>query len=155
VDVLVDTNVILRRIHRVHPHYRSARKAILRLAQNGDRICVTSQNLFEIWVVATRPLNSNGLGLVPSQAERLLAHVENSAFRLPDSDAVYAEWRRLVVAHQVFGKTAHDARLVAAMLVHGIKHILTFNVPDFARYPNIVVLDPISVAQKSGTPPSP
>jgi hypothetical protein len=34
---------------------------------------------------------------------------------------------------------AHDTRLVAAMLVYGIKHILTFNVSDFARYPNIIV----------------
>ncbi len=155
MDVLVDTNVILRRIHRAHPHSRPAREAILQLVQDGDRICVTSQNLFEIWVVATRPIATNGFGLAPNQAERLLAHVENSVFRLPDSDAVYAEWRRLVLAHQVFGKTAHDARLVAAMLVHGITHILTFNIPDFARYPNIVVLDPISVAQKSGAPPSP
>ncbi len=29
-----------------------------------DRICVTSQNLFEIWVVATRPIASNGFGLL-------------------------------------------------------------------------------------------
>ena len=32
------------------------------------------------------------------------------------------------------GKTTHDARLVAAMNVHGISSILTFNVQDFARY---------------------
>jgi predicted nucleic acid-binding protein len=127
----------------------------LRLAQDGDRICVTSQNLFEIWVVATRPIVSNGFGSAPNQAERLLAHVESSVFRLPDSDAVYAEWRRLVIAHGVSGKQSHDARLVAAMLVQGIKHILTFNASEFARYPKIVVLDPISVAQKSGAPPTP
>jgi hypothetical protein len=47
--------------------------------------------------------------------------------------------------HGVCGKKAHDTRLVAAMLVHGVKHILTFNVGDFARYPNVVVLDPISL----------
>ena len=81
--------------------------------------------------------------------------MESSVFRLPDFDAVYPEWRRLVIAHGVAGKKAHDARLVAAMLIHGIKHVLTFNAPDFARYPNIVVLDPIGVAQKSGAPPIP
>jgi predicted nucleic acid-binding protein len=127
----------------------------LRLAQDGDQICETPQNLFEIWVVATRPIATNGFSLAPNQAERLLAHVESSVFRLPDSDAVYAEWRRLVIAHGVSGKQAHDARLVAAMLVHRIKHILTFNTPDFARYANIVVLDPIRVAQKSAAPPAP
>jgi predicted nucleic acid-binding protein len=64
--------------------------------------------------------------------------------RLPESDDVYADWRRLVVAHGISGKKTHDARIVAAMLVHGLKHVLTFNVSDFARYPDIVVLDPLS-----------
>jgi predicted nucleic acid-binding protein len=68
----------------------------------------------------------------------------------PETPAVYPEWERLVTTHQVAGKNAHDARLVAAMTVHGITHILTFNTGDFARYPGIIVLDPNTVA-----PPSP
>ena len=40
---------------------------------------------------------------------------------------------------------AHDARLVAAMSVHGINHLLTFNIADFKRYPAITVLSPNSV----------
>ncbi len=44
---------------------------------------------------------------------------------------------------------AHDARLVAAMLVHKISQILTFNTQDFQRYPGIVVLSPQQVV---GTP---
>jgi hypothetical protein len=58
---------------------------------------------------------------------------------LPDSDA---EWRRLVVAHSVSGKKTHDARLVAAMSVHGVAHILTLNADDFTRFTGITVLDP-------------
>jgi predicted nucleic acid-binding protein len=72
----------------------------------------------------------------------VLARIEPSVFRLPDSDVVYPEWRRLVAAHAVGGKTTHDARLVAAMVVYGVKHILTFNVDDFARYTGIEVLHP-------------
>jgi predicted nucleic acid-binding protein len=52
------------------------------------------------------------------------------------------EWRRLVGAHAVSGKSAHDARLVAAMKVHGITHILTFNSGDFGRYPEVTVIEP-------------
>ena len=33
-------------------------------------------------------------------------------------------------------------RLVAAMKVHGIESLLTFNVQDFKRYPDISVLNP-------------
>jgi len=63
-------------------------------------------------------------------------------FRLPDTDDVYPEWRRLVVTHGVSGKKAHDARLVAAMTVNRITHILTFNADNFARYAGIHVLHP-------------
>jgi predicted nucleic acid-binding protein len=94
------------------------------------------------WAVSTRPVENNGLGLSPGQADRVLVRVESSVYRLPDSDDVYPEWRRLVVTHGVSGKKAHDARLVATMTVNGIAHILTFNAGDFARYTGINVLNP-------------
>jgi hypothetical protein len=53
-----------------------------------------------------------------------------------------------VVQHQVLGKTAHDARIVAAMQRHQLSHILTFNVEDFRRYPAIQVLNPHAVAAR-------
>jgi predicted nucleic acid-binding protein len=42
----------------------------------------------------------------------------------------------------VVGKQAHDARLVAVTLVHGITHLLTFNTDDFKRYDEITVVNP-------------
>lgn len=47
--------------------------------------------------------------------------------------------------YSVSGKNAHDARLVAAMRVHGIDSILTFNAQDFVRYTEIRVLDAAKV----------
>jgi predicted nucleic acid-binding protein len=142
VDVLVDTNVILRSLHRNHPQHRAARDAIRRLNGEGHRICVASQNLVELWTVFTRPIENNGFGLTPAQADRVLARVESSVFRLPDTDRIYSEWRRLVVAHGVSGKKTHDTRLVAAMSVHAVVRILTFNVEDFSRYSGIQVVHP-------------
>ncbi|MGH9660140.1 MAG: type II toxin-antitoxin system VapC family toxin, partial [Bryobacteraceae bacterium] len=104
MDVLSDTNVILRRLHRAHPQHRQARAAIRKVTADGNRICVTSQNLIEVWAVCSRPVEHNGLGLSPSQADRVVARAEISASRLPDSDTVYAEWRRLVVTHGVSRK---------------------------------------------------
>jgi hypothetical protein len=51
----------------------------------------------------------------------------------------------LVVKHSVLGAKVHDTRLVAAMNVHDVGRILTFNVGDFARY-GIEVLHPSSVS---------
>jgi predicted nucleic acid-binding protein len=146
VDILTDANILIRRIHRADPQHIQAREALNRLAGDSHRLCVTSQNLIELWTVYTRPIDVNGLGLSPAQTERILARVEHSLVRLGDSDDVYPEWRKLVALHAVSGKKAHDARLVAAMNVHRIVQILTFNVADFARYPSISVIEPSSIA---------
>jgi len=52
-----------------------------------------------------------------------------------------------VVSFGVSGVQVHDARLVAAMTVHGVTHILTLNPTDFARYTTvgIVAVDPLTV----------
>ena len=63
MDILADTNIILRRLHRAHTQHRQARDAITKFSKGGNRVCVTSQNLIELWAVGTRPLESNGLGL--------------------------------------------------------------------------------------------
>jgi predicted nucleic acid-binding protein len=41
----------------------------------------------------------------------------------------------------------HDAHIVAAMNVYGITNLLTFNGPDFIRYPGIHVIHPKDVAK--------
>jgi predicted nucleic acid-binding protein len=106
--------------------------------------------LYEFWVVATRPVAGNGLGLSAAEASAELARLRALFPLLLDTPAIFAEWERLVNVHQVLGKNAHDARLVAAMVVHGLTHILTFNTADFSRFPGITVIDPATV-----TPPPP
>ncbi len=104
------------------------------LRQDGHQLQVTSQNCVEFWNVATRPLQKNGFGLTPPETEQLLQLVEHLFPLLPDSSAVYKEWRRLVVVFGISGVQVHDARLVASMKVNGISHILTLNRGDFKRY---------------------
>jgi len=45
--------------------------------------------------------------------------IEAGMTLLPDSEALYREWRRIVVQHGVSEIQAHDARLAAARYVHG------------------------------------
>jgi predicted nucleic acid-binding protein len=65
---------------------------------------------------------------------------------LPDSLAVHQQWRKLIVTHHVRGVQVHDARLVAAMDVHDVRRILTFNEADFLRFSGIEVLHPRRLA---------
>jgi predicted nucleic acid-binding protein len=151
MNVLLDTNIQTRLIQTGPPLSQVAQQATDALRRRGDLPCIVPQNLYELWAVATRPVGANGLGLSVAQAEIELIRLKALFPFLPDSPAVYPEWERLVVLHNIIGRNAYDARLVAAMAVHGVTHLLTFNTADFARYPGITVLDPAAVA----APPSP
>ena len=67
---------------------------------------------------------------------------------LPDTDAVFESWERLVDKYQVIGKKVYDARLVAAMLAHAVTHLLTFNDVDFKRYSEITVINPQTFSEE-------
>jgi predicted nucleic acid-binding protein len=134
MSVLVDTNVLLRRTQPNHEHHAAAMDSVARLLAAGEMMCITSQNIAEFWNVVTRPVANNGLGFPVSLALSEVEKIERILTLLRDSAATYPEWKRLVVKHSVLGTKVHDARLVAAMNVHGIERILTFNTGDFARY---------------------
>jgi predicted nucleic acid-binding protein len=109
--------------------------------------------VFEFWVVATRPVSSNGLGLSLEHAKRMIKKAE-LFFRLAlDTQAIYREWMRLIEAYSVSGLAAHDARIVAAMRVHSIDRLVTFNTEDFRRYhgKEITVLSPGEPGAAVGT----
>ncbi len=142
---LVDTNVLLRIARRADPQHRVIDSAIAKLAVGGASLYFTHQNIAELWNAMTRPLVRNGFGLTVAEAEREVSVIEAGMSFLPDSAAIYREWRRIVVQHAVSGVHVHDARLAAAMLVHGIGHILTLNVMDFSRYTGIIAVHPDSV----------
>lgn len=144
---LVDTNVLLRFADRAHSQHPIVRSAVRKLRSNGHTLQVASQNCVEFWNVATRPAAKNGLGLVPAEVDRLLSLVERLFPLLNDGPKIYTEWRRFVVGFGVSGVQVHDARLVAAMKLNGITHILTFNTKDFIRYTSegIVAVDPANV----------
>jgi predicted nucleic acid-binding protein len=142
---LVDSNVLLRWIKPDDRDYPVVVSAIDTVLQQGAMLCYTSQNVAEFWNTCTRPLNRNGYGLSPQEADRLAKLFEDKLQLLPDSVAVHREWRRLLVTHNVSGVQVHDARLVAAMRVQDVRRILTFNDKDFARYPDIESVHPRSV----------
>jgi hypothetical protein len=111
----------------------------------GTVLYYTHQNIAEFWNTMTRPQSRNGFGLSVQDADREVALIEAGMELLPDSAAVYREWRRIVVQFGVSGVQVHDARLAAAMYTHGIPYILTLNVPNFHRYQGLTALHPITV----------
>jgi len=142
---LVDSNILLRWVKPDHSDYPLVVSAIEAIVRRGDALCYTSQNVGEFCNTCTRPIDRNGYGLSPREADQRARLFEGKLRLLPDSLAVHEEWRRLIVAHDVSGVQVHDARLAAAMRVHGVERILTFNDQDFARFPRIEAIHPGAV----------
>ena len=115
--------------------HQPALDAVKRLARQGHTLHLVPQNLYEFWVVCTRPTNVNGLGKTAPAAAAELDSIKSLFLLAEDTPAVFSAWERLVTSIPVLGKNAHDARLVAAMTVHGLSHLLTFNDKDFQSYP--------------------
>lgn len=143
--ILLDTNVLLRLVQKRHSHFALATRATNTLDARNETMLMAHQSIVEFWSVATRPFSANGLGLTIEDAEIELDGLKK-LFRVLPELPVHEEWQRIVVRYRISGKSVHDARLVAAMIVHGIGEILTFNMQDFARYSEISVLDPTNVS---------
>ena len=147
--ILLDTSVLGRLANRGDLLHGVANAVVAELHRRAEILHITGQNLVEFRNFATRPLTANGLSLAPSAAAVLAASYEAMFPLLDETPAVYPTWRALADHFGVIGKQVHDARLVAVCHVHGITHVLTFNVKHFTRYvgygPGLTVLDPTKV----------
>jgi predicted nucleic acid-binding protein len=98
---LVDTNILLRVARRSDPQHKTIDAALAKLASEGCVLHYTHQNISELWNAMTRPAARNGFGLTVAEAEREVRVIEAGMSLLADSEAVYWEWRRIVLLYGV------------------------------------------------------
>ena len=76
MNVLLDTNILGRMVELGHPQNQVAQDATDALRRRGDLPCIVPQVLYEVWVVATRPVAVNGLGLSVAEAAAELTRLK-------------------------------------------------------------------------------
>ena len=140
---ILDTNVLVSATASPRALHGTA-QSVVRWPAFGRQICVSGQILREYLVVATRPLESNGLGLAPTDA---VANV--SAFRavmrcLDENDDVQERLAELVRMRKCRGVVIHDANIVATALAHGVPAIITENQADFRQFDGLVEVIPLA-----------
>lgn len=141
IKILLDSNVLLRLLAAEDPRHAISNAAVTDALSRGDTIHLAPQVVMESWVVMTRPRDVNGFGWSASVAHGALDGAMRRLPLLPETPAVFSDWWMLV-GSGVHGKRAHDARLAAIMRVHGVRHIMTFNIADFASFDGIVPFVP-------------
>ena len=139
----LDSNFLLRYVQREHPLHEIARDAARHFVSTGEELVLLPQVITEFWCVATRPASARGgFGLTPVQADHQVRLLERIFTIRHDTPAVYDTWRQIVVFYSVSGVQTYDARIAAALQVHSIDQLLTFNGTDFARYDWLTAVDP-------------
>jgi predicted nucleic acid-binding protein len=146
--VLLDTGILLRLVDAQDSRHAIVEQAVDTLIVRQEDLLVTTQNIAELWNVATRPVVNNGLALSPGEIARLYADtIEPMSAVLTETDALPDEFKRLLTQYGVIGKQVHDARLVAMMLTGRVNTILTLNERNFRRFEpeGITILTPASL----------
>lgn len=140
--LLLDTGVALRHGFVRDQFQTQVHQLLPTRATTGEDLVIAPQVLFEFWVVVTRPTLSNRYGMAPNDAAQEIRKIISTFMLLNDPDDLLETWLQLCEKYQVSGKPAHDARLVAFMLCHGIDGIITLNAQDFSRFREIQVFVP-------------
>lgn len=142
IKYLLDTNILLRVADTSASTHNLAIDAIKEILKLGNKCVITAQVLVEFWVVATRPLEVNGLGWTPEQTRTKINQFIAQFILLEESKDIFLDWLQLVTDYHIKGKRTHDIRLLAVMKTHQITHLLTFNPNDFIQLPQITIIQP-------------
>jgi predicted nucleic acid-binding protein len=140
--VLVDTNVLLSATVPLRPLHHAALLVLNDWPNQGMILATIVQVYREYLVVATRPVEANGLGMGVEDALANVAAFQGRMRLLIDNEQVWDRLRALIASCRCLGKQIHDANLVATALAAGVPRLVTANYGDFIRFsPELEIID--------------
>jgi predicted nucleic acid-binding protein len=131
--MFVDANVLVTASNLNDPMQPNAKRALDAFV-TSTKGYMSNQICREYILSVTRPIEVKGLGWTPMQAWSAVDAFQSVLQILTESAESLLNLQRLCLQHHVRGKQIHDANIVATMLAHGERKLLTFNAKDFARY---------------------
>ncbi len=73
----LDTNIVLRFSNPSDEQHLLVTEAVATLLMHADECYLTAQVLIELWVVATRPIDVNGLGWSVEQTHNITLNLDD------------------------------------------------------------------------------
>ncbi len=131
--MFIDTNVLVTSRIRHAPYHDVARARLDRARQSSENVSISRQILREYLAVVTRPQPWR-TGISREEAFDDVNRLLNNYDILEDGPDVTETLIRLCREVSVGGRQIHDANIVATMLAHGERRLLTFNTADFRRF---------------------
>jgi predicted nucleic acid-binding protein len=141
--VFIDTNVLVYAAVSQSPVHAAARRKILSLRDRGDELWLSRQVLREYLATLSRQ-QTFAVPQPPSVLVEDILKLQSGFFVAEDGPSVTAMLLEIIAAKGVGGKQIHDANIVATMLTHEIRAILTHNVTDYERFADMIEVLPLS-----------
>ncbi len=142
---LLDTNIILRFSNPSDSQHQLVTNSVAAILAKGDECYLAPQVLIEMWVVATRPTDVNGLGWSTTYTRNIIDQLMQRFPLAEELPQLFPTWLDIISIHKISGKRTHDARIVALMKTASINHILTLNPKDFSNISDITVIHPQNI----------
>lgn len=138
---IVDTNVLIYALDTAAPQHAAALALLNAARADATTLFVTPQILCEFYSVVT---NSRRVARPRDAAETMTVLSDLLAFLhvLPIPASTIDRLLDLLRRRPVTGSDVFDLHIVAAMQANGISRIYTFNVADFAAFPELTVVEP-------------
>ena len=141
--MFIDTNILVNARFAEAADRLRARGRLERASLDHEPMRISRQIAREYLATVTRPQT----WFVPLTLEQALYDVNrmlNTYEVLEDGPAVTEVLLELLREVPAGGRQIHDANIVATMLAHGERRLLTFNTADFRRYGDRIELIEVS-----------
>ena len=134
----LDTDVLLAATDEAREDHERALAALDVWPASGLVLYTSGQVLREYLVVATRPVERNGLGMAQADAVANARALRERLTLLEEGTKVSDRLLHLLEQVECAGEQVHDANIIATVLVHGVDTVVTSNIGDFARFSALV-----------------
>ena len=131
--MFVDTNILVNARILEAPHHEVARAGLESALRGPEPLRISRQVMREYLAVVTRP-QPWPVPITRGEALDDIGRLNRVFEVLEDGPRVTEALVTLCRDFEVGGRQVHDANIVATMLAHGERRLLTFNGADFRRY---------------------
>ena len=131
--MFIDTNVLVKSRIPSAPDHDAARASLERAFRDPEPLRISRQVIREYLAVVTRP-QTWPVAITRGDALDDVSRLIGSFEILEDGPVVTESLVGLCREIPAGGRQIHDANIVATMLAHGERRLLTLNVSDFRRY---------------------
>ena len=137
--MFIDTNVLIKARILEAPDHDIARERLSRALQECEPLRISRQLVREYLAVVTRP-QSWPAAITREEALEDAPQLLGSFEVLEDGPIVTESLLALCREVSIGGQQIHDANIVATMLAHGERRLLTFSISDFRRFEDRIEL---------------